>query len=637
MFIFIISCGNTNIDSQAVDQSTQTQNNTHTQDTQNENQLEEEQEKEIIDEKTDDSDEISENDVNKEVQEESKTEESNNENTQNTNENHQEEIIQETDEEQENNSEIDQNEENFSQEQTQNEDFDILEEISEDYLQNSDFEVSQEGYMKKNVYTIWKYKFPEDEYTHKIKKSLCVADMCFYVWTPVNIKNNWIVFTPTYDYDAIWYDPVSWDYYKTSQSDWPDVTIVNRHLTFENTLVDSTISSSCWGTNYKQTANGKLSKLPEVISYGNVDFYLQDLNFTGKYYMMNNDGIWRLGYTQDLVSQDKNSNTVNVENVEEKLAEQVELKNKLQTTYYVNLLEYPGVTIPYKTDKQLAFWVYQSDENLENGNVKNIEIAKKIYEKMASYYVLSHEVNGTIPDPSDEILTQIFRIQKVKDNHYLVYINEKFSLQSMAEMCKPLIYIYGKDSQNMSVNLQTIENSQFTKLIPDFQETNTWNFSTKNDKVYFWNTSYDYLYYAIKVPNYSHNKNGWIIQWSQAEKFFHEKLDYIGFNKQEKEDFIEYWKPKYEENKYYFVSFKFNQQLDTFVKLNFSETPDSIFRVLLDSYQIENKLSIPSQFWYENATSEFDNKILEIYTRTWKYDVFEWGGVLQTFDKKYIK
>ncbi|MGB2111254.1 MAG: hypothetical protein ACPHY8_05465 [Patescibacteria group bacterium] len=72
----------------------------------------------------------------------------------------------------------------------------------------------------------------------------------------------------------------------------------------------------------------------------------------------------------------------------------------------------------------------------------DLEIAKKIFQKMGQNYVLSHLENGTIPEPSDEILTQIFRVEQVKEDRYLVYLNDKYSLQSMAEMCKPLVYIY---------------------------------------------------------------------------------------------------------------------------------------------------------------------------------------------------
>ncbi|MGB2111255.1 MAG: hypothetical protein ACPHY8_05470 [Patescibacteria group bacterium] len=41
------------------------------------------------------------------------------------------------------------------------------------------------------------------------------------------------------------------------------------------------------------------------------------------------------------MKQDATNNTVSISNLQEKLAEEIEKKNKLQTTYYVYLLDYP--------------------------------------------------------------------------------------------------------------------------------------------------------------------------------------------------------------------------------------------------------------------------------------------------------
>ncbi|MEI6710972.1 MAG: hypothetical protein WCK88_01670 [bacterium] len=49
--------------------------------------------------------------------------------------------------------------------------------------------------------------------------------------------------------------------------------------------------------------------------------------------------------------------------------------------------------------------------------------------------------------------------------------------------------------------------------------------------------------------------------------FFAEKLNKIGFNAQEKQDFIAYWAPEYNPESYYFVSFLFNEEVDHLVKL----------------------------------------------------------------------
>jgi hypothetical protein len=64
-------------------------------------------------------------------------------------------------------------------------------------------------------------------------------------------------------------------------------------------------------------------------------------------------------------------------------------------------------------------------------------------------------------------------------------MKDKYSLESMAELCKPLVYIYGKDNTNMSLNIETPKYSEFTKLIPGFQEKNTWNFRANNNSVHF--------------------------------------------------------------------------------------------------------------------------------------------------------
>ena len=53
------------------------------------------------------------------------------------------------------------------------------------------------------------------------------------------------------------------------------------------------------------------------------------------------------------------------------------------------------------------------------------------------------------------------------------------------------------------------------------------------------------------------------------EKLFEEKLDYIGLNQSEKKDFIEYWVPEFKKDILYFVSFKFDDDLNTYVTLRF--------------------------------------------------------------------
>ena len=62
-------------------------------------------------------------------------------------------------------------------------------------------------------------------------------------------------------------------------------------------------------------------------------------------------------------------------------------------------------------------------------------------------------------------------------------MKDKYFLQNMAEMCKPLVYIYGQENKKMSLYIQTPKNGQFTKLIPEFQKENTWVICSLDDIV----------------------------------------------------------------------------------------------------------------------------------------------------------
>ena len=149
----------------------------------------------------------------------------------------------------------------------------------------------------------------------------------------------------------------------------------------------------------------------------------------------------------------------------------------------------------------------------------------------------------------------------------------------------------------------------------------------------------NYLYYSLVSSNYSHNTNGWIVQGKDIAVFFEDKLSKIGFSDIEKKDFIDYWKQEYNAEKYYFVSFKYTQELEKIIPLYFSKKPDQIFRVLLDSYELEQLQEYQEKYLYRRQKDDIlDSVLLKTFQR--KIDqrvVFEWGGVLQKGTEIYIK
>jgi hypothetical protein len=95
-------------------------------------------------------------------------------------------------------------------------------------------------------------------------------------------------------------------------------------------------------------------------------------------------------------------------------------------------------------------------------------------------------------------------------------------------------------------------------------------------------------------------------------------------NAREMNDFISFWKSEFKKDTRYFVSFKFNDAIDPYAKLQFSKKPDAIHRILLEAYPIE---SIPSNDFYlwPRIGERFDRRLLKTFIRSGKRDVLEWG------------
>jgi hypothetical protein len=105
-----------------------------------------------------------------------------------------------------------------------------------------------------------------------------------------------------------------------------------------------------------------------------------------------------------------------------------------------------------------------------------------------------------------------------------------------------------------------------------------------------------------------------------------DKLEKINFSKKEKSDFIDFWKKEYKNDKYYFVSFKYKEDLDKIVPLNFSNKVDNEFRVLLDSYELENLSKDKEKFLYSSKDkNKFDKYLIKRFERgNTSNEVFEW-------------
>ena len=108
-------------------------------------------------------------------------------------------------------------------------------------------------------------------------------------------------------------------------------------------------------------------------------------------------------------------------------------------------------------------------------------------------------------------------------------------------------------------------------------------------------------------------REGFVVKSEDSIKFLEEKLPILGLNERETNEFIMYWLPQLEQNKYNYIRFASMEEINNSNALIISPTPDNIIRVLMVFKPLEEKINIKEQ-------------VLETPSRT-GFTVVEWGGV----------
>lgn len=107
-------------------------------------------------------------------------------------------------------------------------------------------------------------------------------------------------------------------------------------------------------------------------------------------------------------------------------------------------------------------------------------------------------------------------------------------------------------------------------------------------------------------------------------EFLIQKLELIGLNNHETNDFIQFWLPILEKNELNFIHFYVNEDYDIFSKNIINPVPETLIRVFMEFYKIDSKSYIAEQ--------NFKKTIRKGFT------LVEWGGSDVSFPmKEFIK
>lgn len=178
---------------------------------------------------------------------------------------------------------------------------------------------------------------------------------------------------------------------------------------------------------------------------------------------------------------------------------------------------------------------------------------------------------------------------------------------------KPVIYLY--PDKVTEVNVKVGYADRLTCTYPKYV-TSGWNvIANPNGDLIDTKTNrklYCLYYEAENNADLDVSKNGFIVEGKNVEKFLEEKLAILGLNEREAEEFIIYWLPQLEANKYNFIRFADLSYINENMPLEINPNPDTIIRVLMEFKGLDEPIEIQEQ------------QLVKAERRG--FTVVEWGG-----------
>ena len=250
--------------------------------------------------------------------------------------------------------------------------------------------------------------------------------------------------------------------------------------------------------------------------------------------------------------------------------------------------------------------------------IVNAKIANVLFDADTVNVYLWEEVRGVTADIGGYFIAIPINKTITEKNVYMVLTEEEFTRLKNGErgpyeysVDKPVIYIYPERDTIVNVELGYPE--LLTVTYPKYN--NGWKYlATKNGDLIDLNTGRKYyaLYWEGKKDNLMMKQDGFIVKGSDTISFLEEKLSILGLNEREANEFIMYWLPKLEGNKYNYIRFETEEEINTYMSLTVSPQPETVIRVIMDYKALDSEISIKEQ---------------KLNPKTRKgYTVVEWGG-----------
>lgn len=176
---------------------------------------------------------------------------------------------------------------------------------------------------------------------------------------------------------------------------------------------------------------------------------------------------------------------------------------------------------------------------------------------------------------------------------------------------KPIIYLYPEEETEVTVVAKYPE--KFTHTYPKYN--NSWKVTAQPDGTLLdkeTGRELYALYWEGKSEINTNNEEGFCVKGEDTIIFLEDKLDKLGLTQREAEEFIVYWLPILEENKYNYIHFLTTEEVEEIMPLKITPEPDTRIRILMEYKALDKEIEIQEQ---EIITPEREGFVM-----------VEWGG-----------
>lgn len=179
-------------------------------------------------------------------------------------------------------------------------------------------------------------------------------------------------------------------------------------------------------------------------------------------------------------------------------------------------------------------------------------------------------------------------------------------------VAKPIIYLY--PSEEMEINVKLGKKEEIICSYPKYKDG--WNVKAQpNGDLLDLDTNkelYALYYESNDTIGIKEEEEGFIVKGEDTAEFLEEKLEILGLTYKEKEEFIVYWLPKLESNKYNYIRFASKEEIEENMPLEISPKPDTTIRILMTYKGLDDEKEVKEQ------------KLERVERKG--YTAVEWGG-----------